>query len=504
MVTNPSFSNPLANVLADCLEALERGEWTLEQCLSEHPDHWEELQALLTTAQHLQAAPEVPPSLDFRYDARARLLKQLPPRARRSGAGPSQSPLTKLSSSAWERVARAIGASVTPGRGCKLLPLWPRSDFGKVLRRGGAHLDSLRSVWQELVRSFRIRRARLQWAAILILVVSLFGGGTLTYASTQSLPGEALYPVKLAIEEVRLAVSLDEAGDVALRMEFATNRLDEANTLIQQHREGEAAQSLQAYAAEVQSAMETLRQVPEPQTEMLAGQIEQTAAKHDQILNGIAADIAAQAPAEAQSALNQALTASVEIRHGVSATTTPATVEAVNAAPTESLPTLVPTPTSRPTDAVSAGGTSDPLPEPTTEPPQPTSVDEAPTAVPATSEPAADPLQVATPIPTQPSTSEPDQVSPTQPPTSNAVPTDTAPPPETPPSVMPTLLPTDSPSGDPSPTSAPAETTTPVETAAPIGTIASIETIVPTIGPIEATAAPTEAASPAPATTLLP
>jgi hypothetical protein len=38
----------------------------------------------------------------------------------------------------------------------------------------------------------------------------------------------------------------------------------------------------------------------------------------------------------------------------------------------------------------------------------------------------------------------------------------------------------------------------------PIGTIASIETIVPTIGPIEATAAPTEAASPAPATTLLP
>jgi len=422
MVTNPSFPN----ILADCLEALERNERTLEQCLAEYPEHWDELYTLLTAVQQVRAAPEAPPSLDFRYDARARLLRRLPSRARRAQ------------------------------------------------HHHRPPLDSLRRAWVGLIQSLRIRRMALQWSAILILVISLFGGGTLTYASSDSLPGEALYPVKLALEEVRLVVSFDSAAEVKLRMEFATTRLKETNTLIQQHREDEAGQTLQAYAEEVQSAMDALRYVPEAQTQTLAQQIDQTTLQHDQLLNAIAE----QAPSEAQSALDQALAASVEIRHNAStqATQAPATGEAVNAAPTDA-PGPMPTP--RPTEgANSADAAADPtqpaLPPPTVEPPQPTPVNDAPTAIPVTSEPAveADPLQVATPVPTAIPTDSPTLTF-----TDVATITATASPTLDPATVTlsPTLLATAAPTETPAPADsataeanvAPTETASPEATATP-------------------------------------
>ena len=52
MADNISF------ILSECLQAIERGELTLDQCLARHPARRDELAALLSTAQTLRAASQ--------------------------------------------------------------------------------------------------------------------------------------------------------------------------------------------------------------------------------------------------------------------------------------------------------------------------------------------------------------------------------------------------------------------------------------------------------------
>jgi len=76
------MTNDTARILANCLDAIEQQESSLEECLAQHPDQCLTLSELLPVAQTLRSAPAVMPSLDFRMDARQRLLARLP--ARRS------------------------------------------------------------------------------------------------------------------------------------------------------------------------------------------------------------------------------------------------------------------------------------------------------------------------------------------------------------------------------------------------------------------------------------
>ena len=65
----------LVEALADCLEALRRGEPSLEACLERHARHREELEALLAVAQLIPRLPaEVAPSPTFRERTRRRLV----------------------------------------------------------------------------------------------------------------------------------------------------------------------------------------------------------------------------------------------------------------------------------------------------------------------------------------------------------------------------------------------------------------------------------------------
>jgi len=71
-------------------------------------------------------------------------------------------------------------------------------------------------------------------AAAASAILALGSGGALV-ASASSLPGEALYTVKLAVEEARASVasaSGDHSAQAALQAELAQRRLDEALTLV--------------------------------------------------------------------------------------------------------------------------------------------------------------------------------------------------------------------------------------------------------------------------------
>jgi hypothetical protein len=91
----------------------------------------------------------------------------------------------------------------------------------------------------------------------LLLALVLLGGGGATYASADSLPGEALYPMKQAAERFRLVVTQDDVTRGQLHMSFADERLEEAIVLADED-PGHVSQCLMAYAGEMEQAMAIL------------------------------------------------------------------------------------------------------------------------------------------------------------------------------------------------------------------------------------------------------
>lgn len=91
----------------------------------------------------------------------------------------------------------------------------------------------------------------------LMLALVLLGGGGATYASADSLPGELLYPMKLAVEQFRLMAAEDEVARGQLHVSFADERLGEAVVLVDED-PGRFAQSLMAYAGEMDQALAIL------------------------------------------------------------------------------------------------------------------------------------------------------------------------------------------------------------------------------------------------------
>jgi hypothetical protein len=87
-------------------------------------------------------------------------------------------------------------------------------------------------------------RLALAGAFAVALVV---GGLTSAAASGNSLPGDMLYPVKIAVERAQLAITLDPAGRARLHAQFAEVRLGEAQRLIAAGRVQEGVQLVDQY-----------------------------------------------------------------------------------------------------------------------------------------------------------------------------------------------------------------------------------------------------------------
>ena len=79
------------------------------------------------------------------------------------------------------------------------------------------------------------RRQLMQPAVMMLLVLGVFLGSSLTInAAFYSLPGDGLYPVKLALEKTHAALVIDESQQVELKIEFAQKRVDELSKVIAQ------------------------------------------------------------------------------------------------------------------------------------------------------------------------------------------------------------------------------------------------------------------------------
>lgn len=161
------------DILDICLDRiLVKGD-TIEQCLGSYPEEAVELEPLLRAAlSAVEASSHIEPRPEFQRLAKHRLL------------------------SAIEETGKK--------RAEHRMPLWG---------------------WQ--------RRWAVALVAVLVLI--LIGAGTVT-ASTGSLPGDTLYPVKTATEKVQGFFTFGSEAKANFYMKLAQRRLDELKSLVEGNR----------------------------------------------------------------------------------------------------------------------------------------------------------------------------------------------------------------------------------------------------------------------------
>jgi len=195
------MKDDIAHIIAENLDAIEHGRITLEEAIARYPEYRDELLELLPLALAIRDLPAVSPRSSFRYAARGRILKEISARQQRPQGG------------------------------------------------------RLKRVFQFTFPQFLLRPA-FSLAVILVLLVATLSAGTV-YAAGGALPGDALYPVKTATEEVRLTLSDDQA-DAALYLQFADERLEEINRLAARGRYEDLAIAAQRLDSQMESAASLL------------------------------------------------------------------------------------------------------------------------------------------------------------------------------------------------------------------------------------------------------
>jgi len=154
-----------SNILSQCMDRILKGE-TVEQCLDSYPEQAKELEPLLRVASVARVASTVQPRVEFRAKARYEL------------------------SAAMHEII---------GKKSQRRPLFP-----------------LRWQWHS------------GWAmAVIAVIVMLLGGGSTIVAASNSMPDSTLYPVKLATEEIQLALTSSDLDKTELNATFAYRRADE-------------------------------------------------------------------------------------------------------------------------------------------------------------------------------------------------------------------------------------------------------------------------------------
>lgn len=160
-------------IIVDCLDDIEAGTATLEECLDRNREISGELEPLLRLALDIEKLPVVVPSPAYKARARANLMEYIynyPVRLPRW-----QWVMNTLSQPGWARVGAIVLAA---------------------------------------------------------LVVFVGTGAGTAYAAQSSLPGDLLYPVKTGTETWRAWTETDAAADASLHLEFAGRRIEEMEQLI--------------------------------------------------------------------------------------------------------------------------------------------------------------------------------------------------------------------------------------------------------------------------------
>ena len=203
----------LSTKLADCLDWMEETGADPKEAASRHPGQSKELLNLLQTAAQLKSAKKPRPSQEFRSVARTRLLNQI----------------------------EAVDQShVTNGQESR--HIWRN------------HNQAGR---QTAFQPTHKRRFAMTWMLVIGMIASLLvGGGGVTYASGDALPGDTLYPVKTTLQDLKLVFSSD-TKDIEHLMEHMLLNLAEMQQLASQRRYQDIQIGLGEYQENLQALVRT-------------------------------------------------------------------------------------------------------------------------------------------------------------------------------------------------------------------------------------------------------
>ena len=184
--------NRFEDILVECIDDIKAGRSSIEDCLSRYPSLREQLEPLLRIALEIHETPDVKPSPAFKIKARVQLMEQIHER---------------------QAVTR-----------------WPWRRYSD----------------QTKPTKYRRRFSMVGVIVAIALALSAAGGGT-AYASQASLPGDALYPIKLGTEQVRMMLPGDDVAKAERALSFAERRVDEMEALAKEGRPEDMALAVAKY-----------------------------------------------------------------------------------------------------------------------------------------------------------------------------------------------------------------------------------------------------------------
>lgn len=197
----------ISQLIDASLEAVLSGKATLEQVMAEHPQQADALRREIEAAMWLVARREqVAARPGFTASSRRRVIERIKEEASNTGA--------------------------------------KRSIFGFI--------------WPQKIA--------YQWVAALLALIVLFSsaGGVVSYAQG-ALPGEGLYPVKLATEKLQYSLTANELERVEVIANFTNRRLQEVVTLVQQGETEALGSSIETFEEHVVQTVDLLEESSDQQ-----------------------------------------------------------------------------------------------------------------------------------------------------------------------------------------------------------------------------------------------
>jgi Domain of unknown function (DUF5667) len=244
------MNEPIAEILAKCLERMEAGA-SVESCLADFPGQAAELKPLLQLTQQMNHLSKVGPRPAFARNARLQLENQL----------------------------MTSGTAVT----FKQLNRHTRQEHNLLQRR------------------FSMSMLQLILATVLALTATTAGTA---YAANASSPGDFLHGLDLAMENVQVNLAPDVWSKVQLRLEFASERLTEAQATFSANDPADGLEAMNEYGTEISAIAQTIGSADGADQEALALLVETAQGVHKDVLTNLLDKVPEQAQESIQKALN--------------------------------------------------------------------------------------------------------------------------------------------------------------------------------------------------------
>jgi hypothetical protein len=167
--------------------------------------------------------------------------------------------------------------------------------------------DSPKKSW---LAGLPVLRAPARAIASLVLAITILATSTgFVVASQSALPADPLYPLKIALEDLQLAFSIQDSDDARLLLRFSERRLAEADDLISEERYDDLPISLDYYDEELLELANIIIQFVEaddPRADLLLSLLIQSLAENEILLSSLRADLPDAAGAAIGSAIEKA------------------------------------------------------------------------------------------------------------------------------------------------------------------------------------------------------